>query len=227
MTQETTTRRVGAPSASLDPTAKVTRVLLACGVVAGPLHIVVAFIQASSRPGFDLERHPLSLLSLGHLGWIQIANFVVTGLLFGASAIGMRRILRSGPGATWGPWLIGIFGVSLVAGGVFVADPAFGFPPGTPAGAPDKLSWHGILHAVAPVLGFLSLIVACFVFARRFAALRQTGWAAYSVATGVVVLALSVWPNLTMNFVPLWIAMVVGFGWPSVIGARLIREQVR
>lgn len=226
MTREMTTRRVGAPSGSADATAQSTRALLGCGVVAGPLHIVVGFIQAFSRPGFDLKRHPLSLLSLGDLGWIQIANFVVTGLLFVASAVGMRRVLRSGPGARWGPWLIGIFGLGLVAGGVFVADPAFGFPPGTPEGAPDKLSWHGMLHAVAPIVGFNALIAACFVFARRFAAFGQSGWALYSAATGVAVLALSIWPNLTrpMNFLPLWAAMVIGFGWPSVIAARLLRE---
>jgi hypothetical protein len=138
-------------------------------VVAGPLFIVVALLQAFTRPGFELARHPLSLLSLGDLGWIQIANFVIIGLMLTAAAAGMRRVLHAGPGKAWGPWLIGAFGVSLVAGGVFVADPAFGFPPGTPDGAPDQLSWHGTLHAVAPVVGFLSLIAACFVFARRFA----------------------------------------------------------
>ena len=41
-----------------------------------------------------LSPHPLSLLSLGDLGWIQIANFVVTGLLVTACAIGMRRVLH-------------------------------------------------------------------------------------------------------------------------------------
>lgn len=56
-----------------------TRALLACGVVAGPLFIVVALIQAFTRSGFDPVRHPLSLLSLGDLGWIQITNFVVGG----------------------------------------------------------------------------------------------------------------------------------------------------
>jgi hypothetical protein len=31
-------------------------------------------------------------MSLGNLGWIQIANFMVTGLLVIVSAIGMRRV---------------------------------------------------------------------------------------------------------------------------------------
>ncbi len=222
MPQIITTSSVNAPGASPERTTSATRALLACGAVAGPLFIVVALIQVFIRAGFDPVRHPLSLLSLGDLGWIQIANFILGGLLFLASAVGMRRVLHSGPGRRWGPWLIGAFGVSLVAGGVFTADPAFGFPPGTPEGAPPQLSWHGIVHGIAPLVGFLSLIAACFVFARRFAVRGQRGWAVYCRATGVVVLVLSVLPNFSGNFVPLWIALVLGFGWASVIAARLM-----
>ena len=207
--------------ASAETSTNASRTLLACGAVAGPLFITVALIQAFTRSGFDPIRHPLSLLSVGDLGWIQITNFVVAGLLFVASAAGMRRILHAGLGETLGPWLVGVFGVSLILGGIFVADPALGFPPGTPEGAPAQLSWHGTLHAVAPVVGFISLIAACFVFARRYAALKQWVWAAYCAVTGVVVLALSVLTS-TENFVPLWAAMVLGFAWPSVVAAQLI-----
>jgi hypothetical protein len=56
------------------------RNLIYCGIVAGPLFIAVTLIQAFTRTGFDLARHPLSLLSLGSLGWIQILNFVVSGI---------------------------------------------------------------------------------------------------------------------------------------------------
>jgi hypothetical protein len=42
-------------------------VLLYCGVIAGPLFIVLAFVQALIRSGFDFARHPLSLLTLGDL----------------------------------------------------------------------------------------------------------------------------------------------------------------
>jgi len=139
-------------------------VLLACGVVAGPLFIVVALLQVLTRDGFDLSRHPLSLLSLGDLGWVQISNFVVSGLLSVAFAVGLRWVLHPGRAGTWGPLLVGAYGVGLIMGGVFVADPALGFPPGTPQGVPDQLSWHAVLHAIAPPMAFLSLIVACLVF---------------------------------------------------------------
>src|SRR5215211_1229876 len=159
MTQNTTAAGGGAASERYRSATKATRALLTCGVVAGPLFIVVALIQAQTRAGFDLSEHPFSLLSLGDLGWIQIANFVVAGLLLVAGAVGMRRVLYPGRAAIWGPRLIGAFGVCVIAGGVFVADPALGFPPGTPSGTPDDLSWHGILHGFAPVLAFLSLTV--------------------------------------------------------------------
>ena len=55
--------------------------LLACGVALGPLFYVVVVAQIVTRTGFDISRHPLSLLSLGDAGWIQITNFILTGLL--------------------------------------------------------------------------------------------------------------------------------------------------
>jgi hypothetical protein len=67
-----------------------------------------------------------------------------------------------------------------------VADPAFGYPVGTPDSAPASMSWHGALHGIAPAAASIALIVACFVFARRFRADGQRGWAAYSIVAGIV-----------------------------------------
>jgi hypothetical protein len=222
MSRRITPPEAGAPSGSPATTTKRTRALLTCGVVAGPLFLAVALLQALTREGFDLSRHPLSLLSLGELGWIQIANFVVAGLLSVAFAVGLRRLLHPGRGGTWGPLLIGTYGVGLIMGGVFVTDAGAGFPPGAPAGAPEQLSWHGMLHAIAPVLAFLSLIVACFVLARRFAALGQRGWAGYCVATGVALLGLLAWPDQETVIVQLAVAIVLGWAWLSVLAARLL-----
>ncbi len=196
-----------------DPRA--TRALLACGAAAGPLFALVALAHALFRAGFDPAQHPVSLLSLA-------------GLLFVLCAVGMRRALHPGRAGTWGPWLLGAFGGSLIVGGIFVADPAFGFPPGTPEGAPDAMTWHGVLHAIAPAVGLNALVAACFVLARRFAGLGERAWMKLSLATGVTVLALSAWPNLgdpEGRFLPLWIAVVLGFGWASAVAARL-RNQV-
>jgi hypothetical protein len=83
-------------------TSQTTR-LLVCGIVAGPLFLVTWLIQAFAREGFDPTRHPISLLSLGSLGWIQIANFLVAGALFVAFAVGMRRVLHPSRSGIWAP----------------------------------------------------------------------------------------------------------------------------
>jgi hypothetical protein len=137
MSRRITPPEAGAPGGSPATTTKETRALLACGVVAGPLFLAVAVLQALTREGFDLSRHPLSLLSLGELGWIQIANFVVAGLLSVAFAVGLRRVLHLGRGGTWGPLLIGTYGVGLIMGGVFVTT---AWRPGWPSWD----SWPGL-----------------------------------------------------------------------------------
>ena len=117
-----------------EPAPGRTRALLCCGVLAGPIYIVVGLVQALTREGFDLTRHDLSLLANGRLGWIQITNLVVTGLMTIAAAVGIRRSWRGVRGGTWAPLLLGVYGAGLVAAGIFVADPTLGFPPGTPNG---------------------------------------------------------------------------------------------
>jgi hypothetical protein len=205
---------------------KVTRALLACGVVAGPLFMVVALLQAFTRPGFDLRRHALSMLSLGDLGWIQVTNFELTGLLAVALAIGIRRALRAGPAGTWGPPLIGAYGVGFIIAGIFPIDPALGFPPGAPTGF-TGFSWHASLHFLGFTVAFIGLIAACLVFARRFARLRRRGWAAYSVATGVAGFALIAlgMTGVVAASVAFAVMGLVTSAWIAVIALRLLSEQ--
>jgi hypothetical membrane protein len=200
-----------------------TRRLLACGIVAGPLFLVVWFIQAFTRAGFDLTRHPLSLLSLGDLGWIQIVNFVVSGLLYVAFAVGMRRVLHPGQSGTWGPLLVGVFGAGLILAGIFTTDPGAGFPPGAPAGRPEQISWHGILHEIGFIAASLSCTAACFVLVRRFAALKRRGWVAACAATPVAVLLLVSWPDPDGLSVRLVLGSALQFGFVAAIAARLLR----
>src|SRR5260370_38546729 len=101
-------------SAPSEATTKLTRALLACGVVAGPFYIVVGVLQLFIRPGFDITRHMLSLLANGDLGWIQITNFEVSGLLTIAGAIGIRQCLPGGPRRPVGPRLLQPYGVGVM-----------------------------------------------------------------------------------------------------------------
>lgn len=210
-----------------------TKVLLVCGVVAGPLYVIVGAIEAFTRKGFDPTCHDLSLLANGKLGWIHIALLVVSGVLTIAGAIGMRRALRGGRGGPWGPRLVGLYGLGLIGAGVFVADPMNGFPPGSSANA-GAVSWHGLMHFVCGGIGFLGLIAACFVFAHRFAAFGERGWAMFSVATGVLYFAAffgiaagSQQGGAFLTFVVLafTVAVVLGWAWISAVSARMLQGR--
>jgi hypothetical membrane protein len=231
MTQQTITAAgaavLGRTATACDRATRVTKTLLAYGVIAGPLYILVSVTQALTRDGFDLAHHEWSLLANGALGWIQITNLVVTGLLTVALAVGLRRALRPGWGGTWAPRLVGAYGVGLVGAGVFRADPALGFPPGTPQGMAE-VSWHGMLHFVSGGIGFLCLIAACLVVARRLAAEGRRGWARFSRATGVGFLAGfagvasgggSAAINLTFTA-----AVVLAWAWVSALAVHLYRR---
>ncbi len=163
--------------------------LLRWGAMAGPLYLLVGLVQVMTRDGFDMRRHALSHLANGDLGWIQIVNFLVAGVLVLLGAVGVRRVLAGSPGGTWGPILLGLYGAGLVGAGVFVADPAPGFPPGTALEPGEGMSRSGLLHFVAGGIAFYALIGACFVFARRFARLGERAYAWYSGLTGLAFFA--------------------------------------
>jgi hypothetical membrane protein len=207
-----------------------TRLLLAGGVVGPPLFVVVLLIEGATRPGYSAWRYYGSFLELSNQGWEQIVNFIVCGLLVLGFAVGLRRVFRPGKASIGGPILLGIFGLGLVAAGVFVTDPSMGYPPGTSvSGGPHTL--HGNIHALVGALVFITLASACFVLARRFAGDPQwKGWALYSVVSGVLVLVFFVG-----SFVPAVLlagtaglvqrsAIVIGWGWITLLAARLLRS---
>ena len=78
---------------TVNRTTATTQSLLRCGMVAGPFYLTVGVLQGLVRDGFDFARHPLSVLANGPGGWIQTANFVITGALVVATAVGFRRVL--------------------------------------------------------------------------------------------------------------------------------------
>ena len=174
MTAQTiTTGTTGTVDQQCSPAARVTRSLLGYGVVAGPLYVAVSLAQALTRDGFQLDKHSWSLLENGSLGWIQVTNFIVTGLATVTAAAGLRRAMTAGRGHRWAPLLIAVYGVGMLGAGIFTADPAQGFPIGTPE--VTTMSWHGMLHFLTGGIGFLCLIAACLVLGSRFAGSGRTG----------------------------------------------------
>lgn len=226
----TTMNRPGspAPAGACTPGTRVTRSLLGYGVIAGPVYLVAGLAEALTRSGFDITRDDLSLLANGPLGWVHITLLVVTGLMTVAGAVGLRRALRGAPGGTWGPRLLGGYGLGLVAAGLLVADPMNGFPRGTPAGPAAHLSWHGAGHLTAGGLGFGCLVVGCFVIARWFTSQGRRGWAMYSRVTGVAFLAgfaaIASGQDSPMSVLAFWVAVTAAWAWLSAVSVYAYRH---
>ncbi|QKW38378.1 DUF998 domain-containing protein [Actinomadura sp. NAK00032] len=185
------THAIRPPAAAVRPartTRPAARPLLSCAMAAGPLFLAAGAVQGLLRDGYDFTRNAISQLSLGDLGWIQETSFVLTGVLIIAGAAGVRRALDGGPGGTWAPGLIAVFGASFLVSAVFQADPGAGFPAGTPDGA-ASLSTSGAVHMVGGMVGYLALCAAFLVLARHFSLQGRRGWAAASRIVPVAVLA--------------------------------------
>lgn len=206
------------------------RTLLTGGVLAGPIWVAVALAQGLTREGFDFRRHPVSVLSNGDLGWLQIGNFLLAGLLCLGAASALRRVSHPDLGPVSGPWLLGQYGLGLVLAGVFVADPMDGFPAGTPRGV-GEMTWQGTAHFAAGAIAFTALIAACLTAARRFAHCGERTWAAYSGATGVAFaaawLALIGSAGHPVAMVAFALAVVAGWAWVSITLRRALGDRGR
>ncbi len=212
--------------AELGSAERIRRLLLTSGLLAGPLFIGLALVAILTSPEFDFRRQPISLLSLGARGWMQIANFELTGLLAIAGAIGLRLALRHGRAAMWGPITFGLYGLGLIVAGIFHPDPSLGFPPGAPQGMPSAMSWHAAVHQLAFFLTFLALIAGCVVFARRFAAERRRGWAAYCILTALSPLPLIALSAATGGSgLPLFAMGVVTSTWVAAVPAHALASE--
>jgi hypothetical membrane protein len=184
-----------------------SRTLLLGAVVATPLFLVLWAAQAFARNGFQPTFHPMSLLSLGDWGWVQVLNFVVVGLLVIGGGIGIGRALWPGRLARWAGALVVLMGAGLVIAGVFVTDAGAGFPPGSPAGAP-VLSWHGAVHQAGFILTQLAFVLSGIMLAVRFRRDHQRAWASACIAAIAAAL------------------LVAGLGEPETFAIRLVVSSV-
>jgi hypothetical membrane protein len=103
-----------------------TRGLLRCGIWAGPVFTATFLAEGAAREGYDPLRHPVSSLALGPRGWLQTANFAVTGVLCLAAAAGLRRTADRLAGCRAGPVMVAAAGAGLIGSAVFRTDPVGG-----------------------------------------------------------------------------------------------------
>ena len=213
-----------------------TRLLIACGAFGPILFILLFLIESAIRPGYSSWHNFVSDLSLSDQGWMQIANFLICGILVLCFALGLRQVLKSGKGAIWGPLLLGVFGLSLLIAGFFVTDPSLGYyPPGTSS---STNTLHGMIHGANAPISFGSLTIAIFVMAWRFASDPEwRGWALYTLVSGILLVGFfiacivvavldqkGILPNSPTGLLER-IAIVIGWGWIALLAIRLLRQM--
>ncbi len=200
-------------------TSPADRTLLTAGGIAGILFCGVATYGIMTRPGFDLQRHAVSNLSLGEGGWTMVAAFIGSGLLTLLCAFGMSRVLGEGRGSRALPILIGLYGIGLILAGIFPPPACCGFPAGTPADQQPVMTPSAIVHSIAFMIAFSSLIIACFVAARRMSG----HWSTLSLAAGIampLLVGLGM-GNLIAPGVAFFVAAIVGWAWLTALVLRL------
>lgn len=189
----------------------VDRLLLLAGAAAGVLFFVVPTVEIFRRPGFDLERHAISMLSLGPDGWLMKVVFIATGVLTLLCALGLQRAAAGWPGLT-GAVLIGAFAVGLVLAGLFDAPAGLGFPPGVPHDQAPVMSAGAVVHSIAFMVAFSGLIAACFAFTAHFLFAQHPILAGASAAVGLALPAL-IALGMTSTMAP-----GVAFYWATMLG---------
>ena len=185
------------------------RGLLWSGIAGAVSFVVVFLVDGAVKPDYDAVRDPVSEAAIGRGGWVQIANFILTGTLLAFSAVALRQTVGSSTAFT-----VTLVGVSLVCAGVFVSDPV----------PHEHATWHGVAHNVVSVIVFGALAVGCFVAARW----RPTpSWRRYCRATGIAVPVLFVIAGGVENTAGLWqrLTIVVGWSWLVVLNYRALTSS--
>jgi hypothetical protein len=210
-----------------------TKALLICGTLACPLFIALVLIQGAKRPDYNSFLYPLSSLSIGKSGWIQVSNFIATGTLLILFSIGLNKVFRSSGVKSHAQLLIGLVGIGLIGAGIFVTDPIFGYPADKPL-ILKQFTIHGHLHDAFSTLVFICLPWTCFVFRKCFRVKGEPGWATYSVLTGFGIIIMFIITSAGfqqlpgfVNFAGLFqrLCVFTGLMWIALTSLHLLRRQ--
>jgi hypothetical protein len=175
--------------------------------IIGPILFTATFlIEGWLRPGYEPLRMFVSALSLGPRGWVQIANFIVFGVLFLIFTRAVAAEFKSGK-ASRGPILLTIIASCYLLSGPFVMDPT-----GTPL---SQTTLHGTLHGIFGAIVFSLMPITCFVFLRRFREdpkWQSLQWPTIILGTisavGVILLTVATKLPDTQNIFSAWLGLI-------------------
>jgi Protein of unknown function (DUF998) len=211
-------------SGTADPAVKgatLRRAGVFAGILAGPFFLVSVGLNTWASLGY---LHQLgwefvgggqvpwpSSLARGPYGWVQVATFVITGLLILVLAVAVREQLPPRRASGFAVVLLGLLGVALILAAFRVDVPML------TGGNPE--TWNGWVHGIAFLLIIATGVLAPLTMA--LAVRRDPGWrpiAVVSVAVSalVVVFLFLPWGNATFL-----LAIITLFAWIASVAVRL------
>jgi hypothetical protein len=193
------------------------------GMLAGPLFLTVVvlltaaewdFLHRAGWTVFGVNKVPYpSYTALGPYGSVQVANFLVSGLLVLGLVTGLGRHLTGRTGAT--------ARILLTLAALAICTSAFRTDP-----VPGPWSWHGTIHAIS----FL-VVAAGSTVGILFAGLslrRSATWRRFGTATALLagwqVLVFTIGGGLLPGDTNFYIFLTGLFGWLFAAGRRLVQD---
>lgn len=199
--------------------------------ILGPLLFSAVFLfEGSIRSGYDPLRMPISALSTGQRGWIQIVNFVLFGFLLFLFTLGLYKRLPAGQTSRVGIMPLFMISILFLISGPFVMDPV-----DTP---PARMTAHGLIHGLAGGFVFLLMPVIIFLFLKGFSlhpAWRSLWWWTLALgileASGVLIFiyvskfpaGLAAWMSLAGLFQRA--ALIPFLLWVSIFALKMLRTS--
>lgn len=203
------------------------------GIIGGPFFVITYLILGFTRKDYNWLRHPVSSLAIGEDGWMQIANFFVTGTCFLCFAYGLYQTLQPPFNKKTAAILFGMIGIGLIGAGIFVTDPIVGYPPELPY-QNRQSSVMGHLHNAFSFLVFIGIPVACFSFRKKFKLLGEKKWALYSLLSGITLIVMfglagfgfeDIEPFKEYSGLFQRLAILSGWIWISLLAIRFYRSE--
>ncbi len=207
------------------------RFYLSCGVLGGMIFILTSILQSLFRDDYFGMRYPVSSLSIGDYGWIQIVNFLVAGILCCLFARGLYLALQPYSRSLWTPFLVFAVGIGLAGAGIFPTDPVYGYPPSAPL-ILSQYTFSGYMHEAFSVFVFVGLPVVCFKSRIIFLKMGNHRLATYSLISGMGMLVAFFLAGAGFKQVPLLVeiagllqrlSITFGFSWVVVVSLHFLR----
>ena len=159
------------------------------------LIVILHFLKKDMPPA----AHMLSEYAIGEYGWIMQLAFFCWAASCLSLVFTLRPFINSKKGKV-GLALLGIVGLALIMGGIFVID--------SPYDEPQVPTQHGSLHGVSAMIGLPGQAIATLLIS--YSLVKNHQW--QSARRSILMLAHFTWISLLLMFASTFIMMAISNG---------------